>query len=72
MKHHLPNLRNVFFLVGIAFQVSLYALLWIHNVPYPKALVDLDFIIFYTAGRIAASGRYDLIYDIQTQRQIQE
>jgi hypothetical protein len=72
MKPRLLDLRNILFLVGIAFQVSWYALLWIHNVPYPKALVDLDFLIFYTAGRIAASGRYDLIYDIQTQRQIQE
>jgi len=72
MKPRLLDLRNIIFLVGIAFQVSWYALIWIHNVPYPKALVDSDFLIFYTAGRIAASGRYDLIYDIQTQRQIQE
>ena len=54
MKRRLLNLRNILFLVGIAFQVSWYALLWIHNVPYPKALVTSDFSIFYTAGRIAA------------------
>jgi len=72
MKKSFLNLRNILFVVGIAFQVSWYVLIWILNVPYPKALVDLDFLIFYTAGRIAASGRYDLIYDIQTQRQIQE
>jgi hypothetical protein len=72
MKPRLLNLRNILFVVGIAFQVSWYVLIWIHNVPYPKALVNSDFLIFYTAGRIAASGRYDLIYDIQTQRQIQE
>ncbi len=71
-KKRLINLCNILFVVGIAFQVSWYALLWIRYVPYPKALVTSDFIIFYTAGRIAASGRYDLIYDIQTQRQIQE
>jgi len=72
MKKSFLNLRNILFVVGIAFQVSWYALLWIRYVQYPKALVTSDFIIFYAAGRIAASGRYDLIYDIQTQRQIQE
>ena len=34
----------------------------------PDLYKPTDFSIFYTAGRIADTGRYDLIYDIETQR----
>jgi len=35
---------------------------------HPDLYKQTDFSIFYTAGRIADTGRYDLIYDIETQR----
>jgi len=71
MKNISSRMLGLFFIVALAFQVTWYSMLWVGILTQPYLLKTADFSIIYTAGRIAASGRYDLIYDLETQRQIQ-
>ncbi|MFH2104181.1 MAG: glycosyltransferase family 87 protein [Chloroflexota bacterium] len=66
------NLPRLFLIAGLIFQLAWYALLWASYISRPETLKAADFQIFYIAGRIAASDRYDLVYDAEAQRQIQQ
>jgi hypothetical protein len=58
-------------LLGVlAVLAAIYAQLWIGLLSLP-ALDGVDFISFYTAGRIARSGAYRLLYDLDVQHAIQ-
>ena len=63
---------RTFVIAGLVLQVIWYGMLWSRMLIRPDESRPTDFSSFYTAGRIAYSGRYSLIYDIQTQRQFQE
>ena len=71
LKYVSSRLLWLFFIIALAFQVTWYGILWVGILTQPYLLKTADFSIIYTAGRIAASGHYDLIYDLETQRQIQ-
>ena len=59
-------------IAGLGLEVAWYGLLWSRMLTHPAESRPADFSIFYTAGRIAGSGHYGLIYDIQTQQQTQQ
>lgn len=62
----------LFIAAGLALQLTWYGLLWSRRLTHPAESRPTDFSIFYTAGRIAGSGHYNLIYDLQTQLQTRE
>jgi len=64
--------RPALIIAGLTLQLIWYGMLWSGMVFHPEEYKPTDFSIFYTAGRIAASGHYDLLYDIETQRQVRE
>jgi len=66
------NLLLVLVIAGLVFQLFWEGWVWSLVVFQPDTHKPSDFIAFYTAGRIAASGSYHLLYDIQTELQIQE
>ena len=70
MKRVSPLL--VLVIAGLAFQLFWEGWVWSLVVFQPDTHKPSDFIAFYTAGRIAASGSYHLLYDVQTELQIQE
>jgi hypothetical protein len=53
---------------AILIQLIWYGIAVGQRMLHPVLYKQTDFSIFYTAGRIADTGRYDLIYDIETQR----
>ncbi len=71
LKRNFPLSAWLFFIAGSVLQITWYGLMWINVLSQPDVLKAVDFSIFYTAGRIAASGHYDLLYDVQTQVQVQ-
>jgi hypothetical protein len=54
----------------LALLVAIYAQLWIGLLRLP-ALGGVDFISFYTAGRIARAGAYGQLYNLDAQHAIQ-
>src|SRR5687767_7976873 len=63
-------LPEVLLMGALALLVAIYAQLWIGLLSMP-ALGGVDFISFYTAGRIARAGAYAQLYDLETQHAIQ-
>jgi hypothetical protein len=57
-------------LSALALLAAIYAQLWIGLLSLP-ALDGVDFISFYTAGRIVRAGTYGLLYDLDVQHAIQ-
>ncbi len=55
---------------ALALLAAIYAQLWIGLLSLP-ALDGVDFIVFYTAGRIMRSGSYRLLYDLDVQHAIE-
>jgi len=66
------NFLLVLVITGLAFQLFWEGWLWSLVVFQPETHKPFDFSALYTAGRIAASNSYHLIYDIQTELQVQE
>jgi hypothetical protein len=66
------NLLLVLVTAGLVLQLFWEGWVWSLVVFQPDTHKPSDFIAFYTAGRIAASGSYHLLYDVQTELQIQE
>ncbi len=54
----------------ISGQVALYIFMWFQLLN-DSSLKGMDFISFYTAGRIARLGHYHQLYDLESQRAIQ-
>ncbi len=63
-------LPEALLLGALALLAAIYAQLWIGLLSLP-ALGGVDFISFYTAGRIARAGAYAQLYDLETQHAIQ-
>jgi len=59
-------------IAGLAFQFFWEGWLWSLVVFQPEAYKPFDFSALYTAGRIAASNSYHLLYDVPTELQVQE
>src|SRR5258706_15569151 len=55
---------------ALALLAAIYAQLWIGLLSLP-ALGGVDFISFYTAGRIARAGAYGQLYDLTLHYAIQ-
>ncbi len=54
----------------ISVQLALYVFMWLHLLRDPS-IKGMDFISFYTAGRIARQSNYHLLFDLDTQRTVQ-
>ena len=67
-----PRLAPILFALALSLQVTWYILLLASYIRTPGIVESADFSIFYTAGRIAASGQYSLLYDLPTQLKVQE
>jgi hypothetical protein len=65
-----PFFLNIILFGLICLQVSIYAFIW-GNLLNDPSLKGMDFISFYTAGRIANEGKYHELFDLDTQRSIQ-
>jgi len=63
-------LAKVLAILLISLQFSLYGLIWLRLLSNPS-LKGMDFISFYTAGRIARNGNYSHLYDLEAQHEIQ-
>jgi hypothetical protein len=59
-------------IAGLVMQVAWYGLLWSRMILYPAVSRPSDFSIFYTAGRIAASGHISQVFNIRSQLAVQE
>jgi hypothetical protein len=66
------NFLLVFVIAGLAFQLFWEGWLWSLVVFQPETHKPFDFSALYTAGRIAASSSYHLLYDVPTELQVQE
>ncbi len=66
------NLLLVFVLAGLAYLLFWEGWLWSLVVFQPETYKPFDFTSDYIAGRIAASNSYHLIYDVQTELQVQD
>jgi len=66
------NYRNVLIIVGVAALVVIYLQLWQFMAANPIELTKKDFISQYTAGRIANSGDWGNVYNLNTQIAQQE
>ncbi len=66
------NYGNVLIIVGLAALAVIYLQLWQFMVANPIELTKKDFISQYTAGRIANSGDWGDVYDLNTQIAQQE
>jgi hypothetical protein len=62
------KIKYLLIAAAILIQLVWYGILVGQMLLHPDHYQPTDFSIFYTAGRIADTGRYDLIYDIETQR----
>jgi Glycosyltransferase family 87 len=67
-----PRLGPILLALAITFQVTWYILLLVSYIRTPANVQGADFSVFYTAGRIAGSRQYFLLYDIPTQVKIQD
>ena len=63
---------RVLIIIGIIAQLAWYGLLWSRMFTQPDISRPGDFSIFYTAGRIAATGHITQVYDLQSQLAVQE
>jgi hypothetical protein len=66
------NFLFVLVITGLAFQIFWEGWLWSLIALQPGTYKPYDFSALYTAGRIAASNSYHLIYDIPTELRVQE
>ena len=60
----------VFIILLLALQVAGYALM-VSQLLGDDSLKGMDFISFYTAGRIAREGQYQNLFDLDAQREVQ-
>jgi len=63
---------RVLIIIGIIAQLAWYGLLWSRMFTQLDISKPGDFSIFYTAGRIAATGHVTQIYNLQSQLAVQE
>lgn len=70
MKINLSKTASLTALTLIVVQAALYIFMWTRLLDDPS-LKGMDFISFYTAGRIAREGRYGQLYDLDLQRAVQ-
>jgi hypothetical protein len=66
------NLFRVFIVIGLAVQLVWEGTLISQYILHSDTYKPTDFSIFYTAGKIAADGKYEYLYDIETQREVRE
>jgi hypothetical protein len=66
------NPTRILIIVGMALQLIWEGALFSQYLIHSGTTKPTDFSIFYTAGTIAASGKYESIYDIETQREVRE
>ena len=59
-------------IAGLVMQIAWYGLLWSRMILFPAVSRPSDFSIFYTAGRIAASGHISQVFNLQSQLAVQE
>lgn len=64
------SIAEILAIVLISGQLALYAFMWFRLLD-DSSLRGMDFISFYTAGRIARQGNYPLLFDLDSQRAVQ-
>jgi hypothetical protein len=66
------NLFRVFIIIGLTAQLVWEGALISRYITHSDTFKPTDFSIFFTAGKIAADGKYEYLYDIETQREVRE
>ncbi len=66
------NFRRVFVITGLAALVLIYCVLWLQMISSPTDRTGSDFIVFYTAGRIAHTNGAAYVYEPDLQQDVQE
>ncbi len=64
------SFAEIFVILLISGQIALYAFMWF-NLLSDSSLKGMDFISFYTAGRIARQGDYQMLFNLDAQRAVQ-
>ena len=65
------SFAEILAIVLICGQIVLYSFMWFRLLKDPS-LKTMDFIGFYAVGRIAGQGNYQLLFDLDTQRAVQQ
>jgi Glycosyltransferase family 87 len=65
------NLLLILFIIGLFLQIGWYCLLFSQAIHQQAYLRKLDFISFYTAGRLARAGDWTGVYDMQAELDLQ-
>lgn len=66
-----PRFGPILLTLALTLQATWYILLLATYIHTPANVEGADFISLYSAGRIAASGQYSLLYDLPTQMEVQ-
>jgi len=66
------NLGRAFVIAGLASQVIVYSVLWVRMITSAAERTGTDFIAFYSAGRIALTGKISDAYLPQAQKAMEE
>ena len=65
------SFSKIFFWVGVISLLLIYIILWAQMITKSSDRTGTDFIIFWTAGRIAQTQNIDQIYNTELQREIE-
>lgn len=66
------NFRRVFVVAGLTALTIIYAVLWLRMITSPAERTGADFIVFYTAGRIAQTDGAAHMYEPALQQTVQQ
>jgi len=66
------DFRRVFIVAGLAALVLIYSVLWLQMLSSPAERTGSDFIVFYTAGRIAQTDGAVHVYEPELQQDVQQ
>ena len=66
------DFRRVFVIAGLMALVIVYAVLWLRMISSSAERTGSDFIVFYTAGRIAQADGAAYVYEPELQQEVQE
>ena len=62
----------MFFIAGVSILVIVYGVLWVRMISSPSERTGADFIVFFTAGRIAQTKGAANVYDPIQQQEVQQ
>jgi hypothetical protein len=66
------NFRRVFVIAGLTTFIIIYAILWLQMISSPAERSGADFMVFFTAGRIAQIDGSAHVYELLLQQAVQQ